>query len=77
MGKNKNSGVIIRLPDGRIGVLRHDQPLLKTKDPRMIIHLLDEEFRPVMDGLRQKTLLKTREEYNKEQPTWKAIGMFD
>lgn len=72
----KNSGQIVRMTDGRMGVIRHDQPLLKDHK-KIVIYLIDDEFAPVMKDDKWATLVKGLEAYQDESRSWTGIGMWD
>jgi hypothetical protein len=73
----RNPGTLIQLQDGRIAVVYNYQPLLKIK--KVVFHLLDENFKPIMNGDKQKTLVWDLDAYNKaaKEKTIKGIGKID
>lgn len=73
----RRPGTIIKFHDNRIAIVYNYQPLLKIK--KVVLFLLDENFKPIMNGDKQATLIWNVETYNKavKEKTIIGIGKVD
>lgn len=72
-----NPGIIIELADGRKAIVYHNQPLHQTQC-KLLLHLIGDDYKPILgDDGKQKTLIKSEQEYHEILAAGKYIGRVD
>lgn len=71
-----NPGTIARMADGRMVIIYDKQPLLAEKG-KVVVHLIGEDYVPLVEDGKKKTLLFDVAIYNELTSTWAVMGKVD
>lgn len=72
----KTSGQLIKLSDGRMGIIYNDQPLFKQG--KIVINLVNDDYTLILDDNgKPKILVKGKAEYEELMKDAKLIGFVD
>lgn len=64
------------MADGRNAILYDKQPLLQDHR-KLVLHLVDDKYNPILGAGGPKKILKDLDKYNAELPQMKLIGYVD
>lgn len=70
-------GIIVKWSDDeRLFIIYNAQPLLNEKG-RVLLHIIDQDYNPVMENGKQKILIQPIEVYNERVQAAKVLGYID